>query len=198
MTGADALQLLNYQLKDFQDAVYSPFEKMNAINAANRMARKAAAKYKSSLVMVTETQNLVVGDSTYTLTHIPNKVTEVRVDGKVVKPIARESITDLTTTGTPTNYWLSAYNEITFYPVPKEVLSFDVTMVEASTDWTEATTIPWSPDLVDVIVSGAYSILTGTDVSGMIKELVEMLSSVEPDSREVVGYWNTRTTGGEW
>lgn len=27
------------------------------------------------------------------------------------------------------------------------VLPYTVTMIEATTDWTEATTVPWSPDL---------------------------------------------------
>ena len=59
MTGAEALQLMRYQLGDMQDAVFSPFDKLNAFNAANRYFRRLALEFKPSLLNYTETQNFV-------------------------------------------------------------------------------------------------------------------------------------------
>ena len=200
MTGLDVLNLVRYQTTDMQDAVTSWFDKMNAINAANRFMRRLALEFKPNMLNATETQNLVIGTSAYTLTKIPNKILDVRVNGKRVNQCEMQNISDLEKTGTPTNYWRSAYNELTFYPVPDAVLSFTVTMIEASTDWAEATTVPWSPDLVDLIVSYAAGLLGGNiDLQFIRVETQKLLTDYNPNAMIINGYWdNLDTDNGDY
>lgn len=191
MTGLDVLNLVRYATADMQDAVTSTYDKWNAINAANRFMRRLALEFKPNMLNVSETQNIVVGTSEYTLTKIPNKILDVRVDGKRVSQVEFQNIDDLTKTGKPTNYWRSAYNKVSFYPVPDAVLSFTVTMIEASTDWDDAATIPWSPDLVDLIVSYAVGLLGGTpDLQFIRVETQKLLTDYNPNAMIINGYWD--------
>lgn len=190
MTGAEAIQLMRYQLGDMQDAVFSPFDKLNAFNAANRYFRRLALEFKPSILNYTETQNLAVGTAAYTLTHKPNRILEIRVAGKRINSIESTSIVDLTKTGTPTNYYMSAYDTITFYPIPDAILAFSVYMVEASTDVTEASTLLWTADLVDLIVLYAVGMLKGSlDLQYIRQEVRKLLGKIEPSPIGVNSYW---------
>ena len=194
MTGLDVLNLVRYSTGDMQDASTSWFDKMNAINAANRFMRRLALEFKPNMLNATETQNLVIGTSAYTLTKIPNKILDVRVNGKRINQCEMQNISDLAKTGTPTNFWRSAYNEITLYPVPDAVLSFTVTMIEASTDWAEITIVPWSPDLVDLIVSYAVGLLGGNiDLQFIRVETQKLLTDYNPNAMIINGYWDEFT-----
>ena len=200
MTGNDVLQLVRYQVNDMQDTVTSYYDKWNAINAANRFMRRLALEFKPNMLNVSETANLVVGTSEYTLTKIPNKILDIRVDGKRVSQVEMQNIDDLAKTGKPTNYWRSAYNKISFYPVPDAVLSFTVTMIEASTEWDDATTVPWSPDLVDLIVSYAVGLLGGTlDLQFIRVEAQKLLTDYDPNAMIINGYWDEMSVvGGDY
>jgi hypothetical protein len=199
MTGQDVINLVRYQVRDYQDVQTSPFDKWNAINAGNRFIRRIALEAKPSILNATETANLVIGTSEYTLTKVPNKVTEVRVDGKTVSQVDVQSIVDLTKTGTPTVYYLSAYNKITFYPIPDAILAYSVRMVEASTDWAEATTIPWNQDIVDFIVEYAIGVLTGSLNQQYIKQEVrKLLGNIEEQQIGVSSYWDVAPKGSDY
>jgi hypothetical protein len=192
MTGQDVINLVRYQLKDFQDVATSPFDKWNAINAGNRFVRRVALDVKPSILNATETGNLVAGTSEYTLTKVPNKITEVRVDGKIMVKTEVQSIVDLSTTGTPTHYYMTAYNKFAVWPIPDAVLAYSVRMVEASTDWNEATTIPWNTDIIDVIVAYAVGVLSGTgDPAAIRLETRKLLVGIEESVTMVNSYWKT-------
>ena len=133
MTGQDVLNLVRYQVADFQDAKTSVFDKWNAINAGNRFVRRMALEIKPSVLNATETGNLVIGTAEYTLTKVPNKITEVRVDGKRLNVVEVQQISDLTQAGTPSVYYVTAYNKVSFWPIPDAILGYSVRMVEAAT-----------------------------------------------------------------
>lgn len=200
MTGADVLSLLNYQLKDMQDAVYSTFDKYNAISAANRYLSRLASEFKPSMLTATETGNTVVGTSAYTLTKIPSKILDFRMNGKKIYEIEMQSIDDLTVTGTPTGYWRSAYDQVTFYPVPDAVLPYTVTMIESASDITATATLPWSNDLVDLIVVYAVGVLTGSlDLVYVRNEAGKLMRDYNSSDVIVTGYWNSyRPNGGDY
>lgn len=195
MTGQDIISLVRYQVADYQDAKTSPFDKWNAINAGNRFVRRMALEIKPSVLNATETGNLVVGTAEYTLTKVPNKITEVRVDGKRIGVIEVQQISDLTQAGTPSVYYVTAYNKVSFWPIPDAILGYSVRMVEAATEWDEATTIPWSTDIADVIVNYAVGVLTGSlDVNYLKMELRKILSGLEESMTGVNSYWSIPTT----
>lgn len=195
MTGNDVLQLVRYQVNDMQDTVTSYYDKMNAINAANRFMRRLALEFNPNILNATETANTVVGTSTYTLTKIPNKILDFRVNRKRIYQTEMQGIDDLTKTGVPTHYWRSAYNAFTLYPIPDAVLPYTVTMIEATTDWTEATTVPWSPDLVDLIVSYAVGLLGGNiDLQFIRVETQKLLTDYNPNAMIINGYWDNLDT----
>ena len=200
MTGFDVLQLVRYQTNDMQDTGTSYYDKINAVNAANRFMRRLALEFNPNILNATETANTVVGTSTYTLTKIPNKILDFRVNGKRIYQIEMQSIDDLTKTGTPTHYWRSAYNTFTLYPIPDAVVPYVVTMIEATTDWTEATTVPWSPDLVDLIVAYAVGLLGGNlDLNFMRVETKKLLTDYNPNAVIISGYWdNYSPLGGDY
>ena len=201
MTGADVLSLLNYQIKDMQDAVYSPFDKYNAISAANRYLSRLASEFKPSMLTTTEPPaNTVVGTSVYTLTKIPSKILDFRMNGKKIYEIEMQSIDDLTVTGTPTGYWRSAYNQITFYPVPDAVLPYTVTIIESASDITATTDVPWSNDIVDLIVVYAAGFLTNTlDLNYIRNEAGKLMRDYNSSDVIVTGYWNSyRPNGGDY
>ena len=200
MTGNDVLQLVRYQVNDMQDTVTSYYDKMNAINAANRFMRRLALEFNPNILNATETANTVVGTSAYTLTKIPNKILDMRIAGKRIYQTEMQSISDLTKTGTPTCYWRSAYNAFTLYPIPDAVLPYTVTMIEATTDWTDATTVPWSPDLVDLIVTYAVGLLGGNlDLNFMRVETKKLLADYNPNAVIISGYWdNYSPLGGDY
>ena len=200
MTGNDVLQLVRYQVNDMQDTVTSYYDKMNAINAANRFMRRLALEFNPNILNATETANTVIGTSAYTLTKIPNKILDFRVNGKRIYQTEMQGIDDLTKTGVPTHYWRSAYNAFTLYPIPDAVLPYTVTMIEATTDWTDATTVPWSPDLVDLIVTYAVGLLGGNlDLNFMRVETKKLLADYNPNAVVMNGYWdNYSPLGGDY
>lgn len=200
MTGFDVLQLVRYQTNDMQDTTTSYYDKLNSVNAANRYMRSLALEFKPTMLNATETQNTVVGTSAHTLTKIPNKLLDVRVDGKRIYAIEMQNIDDLSKTGKPTGYYRTAYNQITLYPIPDAVYSLSVTMVEASTDWTDATTVPWSPDLVDLIVTYAVALLGGNlDLNFIRVETQKLLTDYQPNAVIINGYWdNCSSFGGDY
>lgn len=190
MTGLDVLNLVRFQTKDYQDAVTSPFDKWTAINAANRFVRRMALELKPSILNATETGNLVAGTSEYTLTNIPNKITEVRVNGNKLAQADPQNIVNLTTTGTPLRYFVTAYNKITFHPVPDAVLPYSVRMVAASSGWDETTVIPWNSDIVDIVVAYAVGSLVGSlNAAELKQELRKILGSIEESTVGVSSYW---------
>ena len=195
MTGQDVLNLVRYQVADFQDAKTSVFDKWNAINAGNRFVRRMALEIKPSVLNATETGNLVIGTAEYTLTKVPNKITEVRVDGKRLNVVDVQQISDLTQAGTPSVYYVTAYNKVSFWPIPDAILGYSVRMVEAATEWNEATTIPWSTDIADVIVNYAVGVLTGSlDINYLKMELRKILGGLEEGMTGVNSYWAIPTT----
>ena len=197
MTGLDVLNLVRFQTKDYQDAVTSPFDKWTAINAANRFVRRMALELKPSILNATETGNLVAGTSEYTLTNIPNKITEVRVNGNKLAQADPQNIVNLTTTGTPLRYFVTAYNKITFHPVPDAVLPYSVRMVASSSDWDETTTIPWNSDIVDIVVAYAVGMMSGgVDLAGLKNELRKLLGQIEESSVGVSSYWAVSDNSG--
>ena len=195
MTGQDVLNLVRYQVADFQDAKTSVFDKWNAINAGNRFVRRMALEIKPSVLNATETGNLVIGTAEYSLTKVPNKITEVRVDGKRLNVVEVQQIADLTQAGTPSVYYVTAYNKVSFWPIPDAILGYSVRMVEAATEWNEATTIPWSTDIADVIVNYAVGVLTGSlDINYLKMELRKILGGLEEGMTGVNSYWAIPTT----
>lgn len=198
MTGADVLQKLNYSLDDFSDVKFSPFSKWIAINDINKVAYRVAARYKPSLITVSDSQNTVVSTAEYTLSHIPSSINSVRFDGKKIEKTDIESIYDLTTTGTPTYYYMTAYNKVSLYPVPNIIKALAVSMVEDVTEWVSATTITWNQNIVDLIVSGAATSLSGGDISFIEKAFVDLITMLEPRGSQMNGYWDGASNRGDY
>ena len=198
MTGQDIINLVRYQVADFQDAKTSPFDKWTAINAGNRFVRRMALEIKPSVLNATETGTTVIGTAEYTLTKVPNKVTEVRVDGKRLGVVEVQQIADLTQVGVPLSYYITAYNKVSFWPIPDSALAYSVRMVEAATEWNEATTIPWNTDIIDVIVAYAVGSLTGSlDINYIKSEIRKILIGLEESMIGVNSYWNIPKTS-DW
>lgn len=191
MLVSDVLLLVRYATGDMDDSKTSYYQKMNAINAANRFIRKVAFDIKPTLLETTETQNTSATTAEYTLTNIPNRIKAVRIDGDKIDPTNKDDITDLTETGKPTGYYMTAYNKITFWPIPDDTYSFSVYMVKASTDLAEGDTLPWTDDMGDVITAYASGLLTGSlDSAGMEQEARRLLDDLEPVVTGVQGYYD--------
>jgi hypothetical protein len=194
MTGNDVLTLVRYALNDMSDSKTSSYDKMNAINAGNRFVRKLAYDYKPSILNYTETGNTVASTTEYTLTHKPNKILSVRLDGQLVPVVNKYHIRDLTQIGKPTGYYVSAFDKVSFWPVPDGAYSFSVDMTEASSDWAENTTVPWTSDMVDIIIAYAVGLLQGTlDANSLKSQTMKLLTGLEPESVGVSSYWCVRT-----
>jgi hypothetical protein len=199
MLVSDALLLVRYAVGDMDDSKTSYYQKMVALNAANRFIRKLAFEYKPSLLNYTETQNTVASTVEYTLTHKPNKIRAVRVAGTKIDPINPDIIKDLTETGKPRGYYMSAFDKVSFWPVPDAVYSFSVYMVEGSAEIADSDTLLWTPDLADVMVAYTAGLLTNTlDADSLKMDAIRYLGGIEHDSSGVVGYWDAPAKESDW
>jgi len=196
MLVSDVLLLVRYAVGDMNDSNSSYYQKMVAINAANRFIRKIIFQYKSSLLNYTETQNTVAATTEYTLTHKPNRIIYVRVDGVKVDPANQADIYDLTQSGKPQRYYMSAFDKISFWPVPDAVYPFSVYMVEGSSDLTDSDTILWTADFADVMVEYAAGLLAGSLNAYSLKpEIIQHLCSFEPRPAIDVDLWACTKAG---
>ena len=90
MTGNDVLQLVRYQVNDMQDTVTSYYDKMNAINAANRFMRRLALEFNPNILNATETASI---DPTATGPYMVDGAYTVNIKGNAAAWLNAETAT---------------------------------------------------------------------------------------------------------
>lgn len=193
-TWADVLGLLNYELDDWQDARFSPFQKYNAINKANIEVRKIIYAMNPSVLSQPDAAIGIVltsvGVSAYSLTNTPTKIMSVRLDGSMITPVNREDISDLTQSGRPRCYFQSGLKEITLYPVPDAAYSLDVYLIAENVMVDAAGTVEWTTDLQQIIVDAAVGVISKQlDLTALRNRVVEIIGGIDNAVTQTASYW---------
>jgi hypothetical protein len=162
-------------------------EVLFALNSAQRELRRQILDYKPSLLYETETGNTVAGTAEYTLTYKPLRIITVRVSGYVIPAIRKEDITDLTTTGNPIGYYMTATNKIALYPIPTEIVPYEVMAVRSATAWTEASTTEWVDEVEDGLADWAAAFIAKQPLPTM--PLMIIIGNIEKELPLVGSYW---------
>lgn len=188
----------NYELKNIEGDLFSPYVLMDQYNKGNKLLRKTILEHLPMQLAEGVTGTVDAGES-ITMAKKPIKIIDFRINKRRINKISIAEIPDKTATGEPRAYYLLNTSTIKFYPIPDKSYDYDITFIAESGDMAETDDSGYQTDVEQLLVRYVVSVLSGQGfdlVAEYNANIGKMLSDIETGTTVIDGYYSNCNLGG--
>jgi hypothetical protein len=190
----------NYELKNIEGDLFSPYVLMDQYNKGNKLLRKTILDHFPMQLAEEVTGTVNAGES-ITIVKKPIKIIDFRVNKKRVFKIYLSGIPDKTITGQPTHYYLLNTSTVKLYPTPDKSYSYDMTYIPESVNMEDTDDSGYQTDVEQLLIRYMVATLSGQGFDLAVeynRTIGSMLSALETGVTVVDGYYEGGCRGGDY
>lgn len=188
----------NYELKNIEGDLFSPYVLMDQYNKGNQLLRQTILDHFPMQLQENITGTIDAGDS-LTITKNPLKIIDFRVNKRRINKISITEIPDKTTTGEPRAYYLLNTKTVKFYPIPDKTYDYDITYIPETVIMAETDDSGYQTDVEQLLVRYIVSVLSGQGfdlVAEYNAKIGKLLGGIETGTTVIDGYYSNCNLGG--